>query len=280
MTKKIMAILLALGCLFAFTAGAGAVVNPVSEVTEQELLDQLGISFAIPEDATDVVFSIIGGSLAQVVFTLDGDVYTCRMEATDELSEITGMYFDWAKTEEIVLDNAAEAVLRLNDGEQGEVIWYNVVYGMTAAVIMEEGATADKLMAVAEPIAAAMTQEDDGDHMAVEYEVDEEGTTLTIWLEANATTGYSWAYTFSNEKMLKVEHEDYAVNEHPEGMVGVGGVYEIALSPTMEGAGSVTLTLTYSQSWDTQTAPVETVIFDIWVVENGTLSVEGMEYGA
>lgn len=70
--------------------------------------------------------------------------------------------------------------------------------------------------------------------------------TVSIALESNPTTGYSWQIEQS-EELFKVE-STYAENEHAEGMVGIGGTETFTLTPLKSGKNEVTLT--FARPWE------------------------------
>ena len=76
------------------------------------------------------------------------------------------------------------------------------------------------------------------------YELSEDECVLTVRLDANATTGYEWTYSFSDDKALELLTEEYVEYEHPEGEVGVGGYWAASFMGTFETAGNVDLTVT------------------------------------
>ncbi len=94
-----LAAALALTVIFAGCAGEGPqprsggsaqTPNPVVEYDDASAFETLGVSIDAPEDASEAGYSIIGGALAQVKFTLDGSEYTYRAQKTDE--DISGVY--------------------------------------------------------------------------------------------------------------------------------------------------------------------------------------------
>lgn len=91
------------------------------------------------------------------------------------------------------------------------------------------------------------------------------GQGLSIALPSNGTTGYRWQVTGMEQGVLApgIPFGQEAVDPHPPGMVGVGGVTRwrfIAAEP-----GSVTLTFAYGRSWERGTPPAETAVYRIVV---------------
>ena len=70
--------------------------------------------------------------------------------------------------------------------------------------------------------------------------------TVSITLDSNPTTGFSWQVSQS-EELFHVETE-YIEDKHEEGMVGVGGKETITLTPVK--AGKTEVTLTYARPWE------------------------------
>lgn len=70
--------------------------------------------------------------------------------------------------------------------------------------------------------------------------------TVTVTLESNPTTGYSWQAE-QTEELFKID-SSYSENEHPEGMVGVGGNETFTFTPLK--AGKTEVTLTYARPWE------------------------------
>ena len=95
------------------------------------------------------------------------------------------------------------------------------------------------------------------------------GDTVRIKLRSNRTTGYSWALAGKpDEKVLKSEGNEYKVDEHPAGMVGVGGndVWTFtALAP-----GRTEIALGYARPWEKDKEPAQA--FELTVVVDGAAS--------
>ena len=72
------------------------------------------------------------------------------------------------------------------------------------------------------------------------------GDTVVVSLDANATTGYSWAFTAGDT--FTIESSQYQEGTHPEGVVGTGGTQIVTLKVTR--AGESDLTGMYRQQWN------------------------------
>ena len=70
--------------------------------------------------------------------------------------------------------------------------------------------------------------------------------TVSITLDSNPTTGFSWQVSQS-EELFSVE-TNYVEDKYEEGMVGVGGKETITLTPLK--AGKTEVTLTYARPWE------------------------------
>lgn len=112
--KKILYIIMALALIFAFASCQKAVEdqatpvesatlapeatpepaveipNPIVEVEDSTDFYDLGFIITPHQQADEVSYSIIGGTVAQIIFTLDGQTFTYRGAITTE--EISGVY--------------------------------------------------------------------------------------------------------------------------------------------------------------------------------------------
>ncbi len=111
-----------------------------------------------------------------------------------------------------------------------------------------------------------MTRDDNGKTLKVKV-----GDVIRVKLKSNRTTGYSWALTGKTDaKVLKSGEVEYKVDEHPAGMVGVGGndfCTFTALAP-----GKTDISLGYARPWEKDKEPAQA--FKL------TVEVEGTAAGA
>ena len=122
--------------------------------------------------------------------------------------------------------------------------------------IVAEAADAKPAAEAAQAPAAAKTHElskdDNGKTLKVKV-----GDVIRVKLKGNRTTGYSWALTGKlDEKVLKSDGNEYKVDEHPAGMVGVGGsdVWTFSvLAP-----GRTEIALGYARPWEKDKEPAQT----------------------
>ena len=111
------------------------------------------------------------------------------------------------------------------------------------------------------PKTVEMTRDDDGKTVTVRP-----GDTVRIKLKSNRTTGYSWAMTGKlDEKVLKSEGNEYKVDEHPAGMVGVGGSDVWTFQALA--AGKTEIVLGYARPWEKDKEPAQA--FKLTVVVDG-----------
>ena len=97
-----------------------------------------------------------------------------------------------------------------------------------------------------------MSRDDNGKTITVRP-----GDSIRIKLKSNRTTGYSWALTGKTDaKVLKSGEVEYKVDDHPAGMVGVGGndyCTFTALAP-----GKTEIELGYARPWEKDKEPAQT----------------------
>ena len=109
--KKVLAIVLAALLLLAVVGCApkpaeekkeddpnAGMPNPVVEVKDaKEFETQLGIKLEVPENAEKVVTNIIGGEIAEVRYTSDGeDVIARASKTTKDYKVLTGLNGEWS----------------------------------------------------------------------------------------------------------------------------------------------------------------------------------------
>ena len=86
----------------------------------------------------------------------------------------------------------------------------------------------------------------------------ESGQTLSITLEANPTTGYTWEVVDApgEQVMRQVGEIEFVPNKQEPGIVGSGGVQIIRFECI--NAGQTVLELVYHRPWETDVEPLET----------------------
>jgi len=86
------------------------------------------------------------------------------------------------------------------------------------------------------------------------------GQTLDVVLEANPSTGYTWAVA-SVPEFLRSQGEPVFASEAASGVVGAGGKQTLEFSVTATGKG--TLSLNYVRPWETGAAPAKTFRIEV-----------------
>lgn len=81
---------------------------------------------------------------------------------------------------------------------------------------------------------------------------------LTILLEANATTGYSWVLAAEGEAVTVTE-EEYKADEAADDAVGVGGVQPYLVKAVKP--GDAKLIFTYAQAWEPEAIANQLMLF-------------------
>ncbi|MDO4829774.1 MAG: protease inhibitor I42 family protein [Clostridia bacterium] len=104
-------------------------------------------------------------------------------------------------------------------------------------------------------------------------EMSEDARVLTVRLDANATTGYSWTYEIDNPAVLELVTAEYVPYENEEGLLGVGGEWVASFRGLT--AGTASLTLYYGSADDA--APVDTRTLEIAVAEDTALTLNFVE---
>lgn len=119
----------------------------------------------------------------------------------------------------------------------------------------------------------AFAQEDAQPEQTLQYELDDGASMLTVTLPANATTGFEWTCTLSEDGLVVEEAHEY-IPDDEEDLVGSGGVSVYTFSSAMKDSGLVTLTFLYAQPWEGVAADAYEV--DVQVDEANLLSVEAV----
>ena len=114
-----------------------------------------------------------------------------------------------------------------------------------------DASTAGNTQAPAAAKIHELSKDDNGRTLKVKV-----GDVIQVKLKSNRTTGYSWALTGKTDaKVLKTGEVEYKVDEHPAGMVGVGGndfCTFTALAP-----GKTEIALGYARPWEKDKEPAQ-----------------------
>lgn len=90
------------------------------------------------------------------------------------------------------------------------------------------------------------------------------GQTANFVLTSNATTGYSWHLSSSDEKVVSALADYYVVDQANAGLAGRGAVGE-TFTVRANAKGTATLTLKYYRDWEGAGSAAETVTYKITV---------------
>ncbi len=99
--------------------------------------------------------------------------------------------------------------------------------------------------------------------------------TMTLSLDSNPTTGYSW--TVSQEPELLSITEEYKENAHEDGMVGVGGQQIFTLTP--KDAGTTSVTFVYARPWEDPENTETEVSYTVEISKSMRIKVTGTAFG-
>lgn len=88
------------------------------------------------------------------------------------------------------------------------------------------------------------------------------GSTMSIALESNPTTGYDWYRTGALPSQLATESDDFKPGG-AAGVVGAGGTRTIGYRAI--GSGTATIHLAYVRPWETGVAPAKTFTLTVVV---------------
>ena len=112
--------------------------NPWTESDMQGVLDATGFEMIAPENATDVTYSYMQkDGLAQMCYVLDDTNWVYRIQAAEELTDISGTAYEWTLEEEGTVSgrNAVYYSYCAPDGgtenDVQVVNWYDAVTGVT-----------------------------------------------------------------------------------------------------------------------------------------------------
>lgn len=90
------------------------------------------------------------------------------------------------------------------------------------------------------------------------------GEVLTVTLESNPTTGYSWEIVQTDEAVLSQQGEvEYQQSPQSQGLVGAGGTETFRFKAV--GPGKITLKLIYHRSWEKGVEPIQTYTLQVVV---------------
>lgn len=133
--------------------------NPIHEASCQEVEEVVGEWFylpPLPEGMENAVYSYIdapqddpeGFVIAQATFDYQGIRCVLRGSFTDDLQDLSGMHHDWLFDRGMPIGVFCGRVMLVDDGP-GVAQWYDTLQSSTYSVSMDEGATLEKMMVLA-----------------------------------------------------------------------------------------------------------------------------------
>lgn len=149
------------------TAEPAALPNPIHETDAEGLVRATGIPLPAPEGAEDVRYCWIelvnDAPIAQMDFTLDGArAFLCAQPTAGfEPRDISGLYFDWSEAGAAEVSYCKAALY--TNGEAGYIAWVDVVPGILYNLGMTQGASADRLVELANAAFVPVQGDADGE---------------------------------------------------------------------------------------------------------------------
>lgn len=161
MSKRVILFFVMILCIALCACGKNTqakttqVVNPLREVTVEELETQTGIALVAPEGAAEVRYFVLAYGdvkIAQVKFSWNGQAAYVRAQETSalEAEDISGLNYQWTSTGETQVGDC-KATTYVKDGV-GYIAWLDGESGIVYNLCMTEGANADTLCELANAI--------------------------------------------------------------------------------------------------------------------------------
>lgn len=114
--------------------------NPWTESDKQGVAEATGFEMTAPDGGEEVSYSYMSeGKMAQMRYTLDDATWNYRMQSTDELTDISGLYYDWTLAESGTVSGREAMYYTYTDGDLNKtefddvqmVNWYDAVTGVS-----------------------------------------------------------------------------------------------------------------------------------------------------
>ena len=155
-------VLFSVGCS-ADKGNGTTLVNPVKEVTAEEMTDLTGISLKVPQGAEDIRYNVIEADgmmpMAQMTFTYQENEVFLRAQSVDvtEPVDISGLYYSWKENFQAEVGYCkAEGFLEDN---AGYLSWIDVVPGIAYNLGMTENADREFLTELANAVFLPLQEE-------------------------------------------------------------------------------------------------------------------------
>lgn len=159
----VLAMLTACGSSAKTEEPAAGMVNPVSEVSAEELTERTGFVVEAPDGAENVSYAVIDAGeekIAQMSFVLNGTEYNYRLSRSSVLEAVdnSGVYGDAGEESAEVL--YCNAVLR-KGADFSVIYWLDIVPGVNYT--LSSNGSAEELVSVANLIFAPTQGDAEGD---------------------------------------------------------------------------------------------------------------------
>lgn len=136
------------------SGGSLAIPNPMKKSSDAELMELLGMSFAVPMKAEDIHYSIVADKMAQMDFTYNGHQCVARIRGSSQFEDISGFFYDW-ENEGVVRIGWCDGEVKYNvvgDDVCGICLWWDAAPGLMYSLGMRTGATPELLQQLAEEV--------------------------------------------------------------------------------------------------------------------------------
>ena len=116
------------------------IANPWTESDAQGVLDATGFELIAPDGATDATYRYNESEgIAEMTYVLDGGTWTYRMQSASELTDISGMYYDWTLQDEGLVANMPAQYLAYSDATE-DTEYIDNVFGVEVVNWFDETA--------------------------------------------------------------------------------------------------------------------------------------------
>lgn len=135
--------------------------NPLHEATREQAEQAAGqLLPALPEDASDIVYSYIDASaddpdstvIAQAFFVWNGAGCNVRVASATEIKDISGMYYAWT-FERSMRIGIYDGLVRLTEDGPAVALWYDLRSGAAHSLSMDADASLEQLMTLCNTMA-------------------------------------------------------------------------------------------------------------------------------
>lgn len=140
--KKWIALMLIVLLALPGVMPAGAIANPWTEATPDEIMSTLGLSLPVPESAENVVYRMLAEeNLAEVQFVWRDAEYIFRIRPSAEYEDISGLNYEWPVQETRPVRYCDGTFLQTTDGERliEACLWYDAVPGLMYSLAAAAG---------------------------------------------------------------------------------------------------------------------------------------------